>query len=156
MTLVMGAGNYEPDLWVNYAFNSRMEATFKLFSGDKTGKILVSGISVANEFSEPEEMKEKLIHYGIPDSVILTDSLGVRTWVSILRVKDYFKANHIIIVSQKGQLERALFIASCIGIDAVGLVASPNPTNYHFWIIREYLARVKCIADVVAYYLKIS
>lgn len=153
--IVMGAGNYEPDQWINYAFNSRMNAAYQLFKSGKAGKIIVSGLEMPGVFSEPMEMKQVLMEMGVPDSAIITDNQGVRTWASMQRVKDHFKINNIIVISQQGQLERALFIASCLDIDAVGFTAQPSPHYYRYWIRREYLARVKCIADCFAYHLKI-
>ncbi len=153
--LVMGAGNYEPDKWINHSFDHRMLAAEMLYSKRKMKNIIVSGKNVAGDYNEPEEMKEMLIQLGIPSENILMDVTGERTWLSVLGVKHNFKINKVVIISQRGQLERAIFLARSIGIDAIGYVAEPTPRNWRYWQIREYLARLKCVADCVAYYLNL-
>jgi|GEM_PF-998265 len=154
--LVMGAGNYEPDKWINHSFDHRMIAVEMLYSKRKMNKIIVSGKNVAGNYNEPAEMKSVLVQLGIPSDNILMDLSGERTWLSVLGIKENFKVKKVLIISQRGQLERAIFLARSIGIDAVGYVAEPTPRNWRYWQIREYLARLKCVADCVVYYLKIS
>jgi len=150
-TLVMGAGHYKPDKWINHTFNHRMYTAAKLYADKETSKIIVSGLRSSDEYDEVTDMKNVLLEYGIPQKDIITDFGGVRTWSSVERAFHYHKADTIIIVSQRGQLERALFVAGCMGMDAVGLEAEPSPYKYRGWVIREYLARVKCTLDCVSY-----
>jgi SanA protein len=154
--LVMGAGNYEPDKWINHSFDHRMIAVEMLYSKRKMTKIIVSGKNVPGDYNEPEEMKSVLVQLGIPAENVLMDLSGERTWLSVLGVKENFKLKKIVIISQRGQLERAIFLARSIGIDAIGYVAEPTPRNWRYWQLREYLARLKCVADSLGYYLKIS
>ncbi|MBL0340506.1 MAG: YdcF family protein [Bacteroidetes bacterium] len=156
IAIVLGAGNYEPDLWINYHFNERMSASFQLLAGKKAEKIIVSGLELPGVYSEPDEMRQVLVKYGVADSIILSDTQGLRTWASIRRVKEYFESDSIIIISQQGQLERAIFSASCLGIHAIGFVAKEPARQHRLWMLREYLARVKCIVDCIAYHLKIT
>ena len=155
-TLVLGAGNYEPGKWINHAFNHRMHTTAQLFFDNKTTRIIVSGMNVPGDYDEPAEMKEVLMDYGIPDTVIFADWGGTRTWTSVQRVQELFGADSIIIVSQHDHLERALFVANCLGIDAIGLEAEPSPKRNRYWTLREYLARVKCIFDCLSYKFSFS
>lgn len=150
-TLVMGGGNYRPGLWVNHTFNHRMQATAKLYKENKTEKIIASGALTTSELDEVGDMKYVLLEYGIPEQDIITDYEGIRTWASVERAFTFHNTDTIIIVSQCDQLERALFIARCIGMDAIGLRAEPTPRRHRAWTIREYLARVKCTLDCIAY-----
>lgn len=154
--LVMGAGNNEPELWINHSFDHRMEAVCLLYRDKKFEKIILSGIKVPGIYDETDEMKQELLGCGVPESNMILDTLGTRTWYSVLRTQKKFSIKKILIISQKGQLERAIFSAKCIGLDAVGFVAEPNPGNIEYWKVREYLARVKCIADCIAYQFKLS
>ncbi|MDQ3051173.1 MAG: YdcF family protein [Bacteroidota bacterium] len=150
-TLVMGGGNFRPGLWVNHTFNHRMQATAELYKDNKTDKIIASGALTTSELDEVGDMKLVLLEYGIPEADIIIDYEGIRTWASVERTFNYHNADTIIIVSQCDQLERALFIARCIGLDAIGMRAEPTPTRRRAWTIREYLARVKCTLDCIAY-----
>lgn len=153
--LVMGAGNYEPDKWINHSFDHRMIAVEMLYSKRKMTKIIVSGKNVPGDYNEPEEMRSVLVELGIPAENIQMDLSGERTWLSVLGVKENFNLDTILIVSQREQLERAIFLARSIGIDAIGYVAEPTPRNRKYWRLREYLARLKCVADCLGYYLNI-
>ena len=155
-TLVMGAGNYKPEMWINHTFNHRMYTAARLFNENKTGKIIASGTRISDEFDEVAEMKQVLLEYGIPETAIITDYGGVRTWTSVHRAAKYHKVDSIVIVSQHDQLERALFIASCVGLNAIGLEAEPSPRDHRFWTLREYLARVKCTVECIAYKFNFS
>ncbi len=155
-TLVLGAGNYEPDKWINHSFDHRMQTTARLFQSHKTSRIIVSGRELPGQYDEPEEMKTVLKEFGIPDTAIASDYGGDRTWTSLQRVQEILQTDSIIIVSQHEHLERALFIAGCLGINAIGMEAEPSPKNNRFWELREYLARVKCIFDCLSYKFKYS
>jgi SanA protein len=150
-TLVMGAGHYKPDKWINHTFNHRMYTAVKLYTEKKTDKIIASGTRTSDYYDEVSDMRNVLLEYGIPRGDIITDFGGNRTWTSVLRAHKYHKADTIIIVSQRDQLERALFAASCMGVNAVGLLAEPSPWKHRAWTIREYLARVKCTWDCISY-----
>jgi SanA protein len=150
-TLVMGAGHYKPDKWINHTFNDRMYTAVKLYTDKKTEKIIASGTRTSDYYDEVSDMRNVLVEYGIPKEDIITDFGGNRTWSSVQRTLKYHLADTIIIVSQRGQLERALFVAGCMGMDAVGLLAEPSPRKHKAWTIREYLARVKCTYDCIAY-----
>lgn len=150
-TLVMGGGNYKPEKWTNHTFIHRMQSTVVLYKKNKTDKILASGVRATSELDEVADMKLVLTEYGIPESDILTDYRGTRTWASVERALKFHKTDTIIIVSQCDQLERALFISGCIGLNAVGLIAEPSPRHHQMWTIREHLSRVKCTLECIAY-----
>ena len=150
-TLVLGAGNYEPEKWINHSFDHRMHTTSQLYLQNRTHRIIVSGREIPGDYDEPAEMKTVLKDYGVPDTAIISDYGGVRTWASLQRVYERLNADSIIIVSQHEHLERALFIAGCLGMKAIGVEAEPSPRNNRYWELREYLARVKCIFDCLAF-----
>jgi SanA protein len=95
-------------------------------------------------------MERDLIKQGVPKDKIYLDFAGFRTLDSILRAKEIFGIKKCIIVSQKLHLQRALFIASKSGVDAIGFVAKDYPGT-KAWLrmrMREYLARVKAFLDI--------
>jgi SanA protein len=153
-TLVLGSGSTNPGVWENHSFEHRMQAVRDLYFLKKTEKVIVSGISNKKFYNEPFDMKRKLLDYGLPFLAVYPDHGGIRTWVSVERSKNYYKASSLIIVSQEEQLERALFCAGCMGIDAIGFAAEPIPYRHRYWVLREYFARVKSTMDCFVYRLK--
>ena len=153
-TLVLGSGSSPEGLWENDSFLHRMEAATVVYNSGKTKKIIVSGMSNREFYNEPNDMKAALLKAGIPSHVIYPDHGGVRTWNSVERAQSYYKCKSVIIISQADQLERALFIAKCINLDAIGLAADPLHYKHRYWTIREYLARVKCTLEYFEYRLR--
>ncbi|HEX5002628.1 MAG TPA: ElyC/SanA/YdcF family protein [Bacteroidia bacterium] len=156
LVLVPGAGNSEKGKWVNHTFEHRMEGARKIWEHDKNAVFFVSGMILPPYYDEAADMKERLESYGIGDENIISDSLGVRTWVSVEHAAKA-KSNHpLVIVTQQEHLERALFCASCMGVRATGVIAEPPPYKHRYWTYREYAARVKATLDCVAFRLKIK
>lgn len=148
LVLVPGSGTTTDPASPNYSFSFRMKKTTELFKTGKTKKIIVSGISNKIFYNEPNDMKNKLISFGIPARIIYPDHGGTRTFLSVKRVKLHGDIQMLIIISQRKQLERALFIANCLNIPAKGLEADQVPfqvspqEEFH-----ELLSRVKCVAE---------
>lgn len=85
-------------------------------------------------------MKMALIEKGIPDSAIVLDYAGFRTFDSIIRGKEIFGQSSFIIISQPFHNERALYIARQYGINALPLmpkilqhVMGLKPGSERFW-----------------------
>ena len=143
------AGNANP------YFISRMDATALLYHHGKIKKIIVSGEKSPN-YDEPKAMKKFLIYReGIPENIIIEDPKGFSTRESILRCKNEFKQNEVIIVSQGFHNLRALFFARNNDMNALGFDAQDVTKNESYYRnhAREALARVQA---VVYYILGIS
>jgi SanA protein len=95
-------------------------------------------------------MKEELIKQGIPDSVVFLDYAGFRTFDSVIRAKEIFGQDSIIIISQQFHNERAIYIARKNNISAWGYNAK-NVNSYKGFMtkIREYFARDKVFIDLL-------
>jgi SanA protein len=72
-------------------------------------------------------MKKDLMNMGVSEDKIFLDYAGFRTLDSILRAKEIFSQNEILIVSQDFHLERALAIAKLNNIKASGFSAKSPP-----------------------------
>ena len=113
----------------NLFFSYRIDAAAELFRTGKVDYLLVSA--------------------GVPDSAIVSDYAGFRTFDSVVRAKEVFGQTSFTIISQEFHLERALFIASHFGIPAIGYQAKGVPVGYAIKTeIREYFARIKAVLDV--------
>lgn len=122
----------------------RLLTAIELYNNGIAPKILVSGDHEYNDYDEVNVMKDYLIDNGIPSEDIFMDHAGLSTYDSIYRVKKIFKANKVVVVTQKYHLYRTLYISKRIHLKAYGVSASKQ--KYAFQIkrdIREIAARVK-------------
>lgn len=97
-----------------------------------------------DEYDEVTAMKRYAIAHGVPEENILTDPYGLSTYDSIWRIKNVYKYDSAVIVTQQYHLSRALYIAEKLGVDACGVPADPRKYQkqlYHS--AREVLARFK-------------
>ncbi|MDO5656606.1 MAG: ElyC/SanA/YdcF family protein [Flavobacteriaceae bacterium] len=147
--LVLGTSKRVIGGRTNLFFKYRMEAVYNLFSHNKIEYIIVSGDNSLVEYNETRDMRLYLLNLGVPDDRIISDFAGFRTLDSVIRAKEVFGQESLIIVSQPFHNERAVFIAKNHGIDAIGYNArSVNRKNSIKTFYREYLARVKCMIDI--------
>lgn len=134
----------------NPFYINRIEACVALYKERKIERILVSGDNSRTTYDEPTCIKEDLIAAGVPDSVIYLDYAGFCTYDSMVRTKEVFGLSSFTVISQPFHNERALYIASCKGLDAVAFNA-PD-VQLRSWqvrmTIREWLARTKAVLDV--------
>ncbi|KAK6023641.1 hypothetical protein OSTOST_10563 [Ostertagia ostertagi] len=116
----------------------------------KIDYILVSGDNGDEAYNEPETMQADLLAGGIPPDRIILDYAGFRTLDSIVRCKEVFGEDNIIVISQQFHNERALFIARYKDIDAIGFNATDISMKRGFMVqAREKLARVKMALDLL-------
>lgn len=146
--LVLGASKNTPH-GPNLYFAYRMKAAAELYKAGKVKFLLVSGDNHIKAYDEPSDMHDALVELGVPDSCIYLDYAGFRTFDSMVRCKEVFGEDSIIIVSQQFHNQRALFIANHEGIEAIAYNAKEVHNHYSLKTkIREYFARVKCVLDL--------
>lgn len=130
----------------NLYFKYRIEAAAQLYHAGTVTKILLSGDNGTLQYNEPREMRKALIKLNVPDSCIVLDYAGFRTYDSVVRSKEVFGQDSIIIVSQMFHLQRALFIANNKDLVAYGYIAV-DPGQSIKTHLREYPARVSAFID---------
>lgn len=132
----------------NLYFRYRIEAATQVWNAGKLDKIIVSG-DRSGYYNEPNKMKRALVERGIPAERIECDYAGWRTLDSVVRAKEIFGADSILVISQRFQNERAIYLAQANGIQAYGFdardVESHDGLKTKF---REVGARVKMWLDV--------
>jgi SanA protein len=156
VVLILGAGSSEHGKWVNLNFENRMAASKWVYDNNPVKAMVLSGKFQPPYYDEPMAMYRSLSRMGIPDSALVADYRGVRTWESVKSAREQFPDEKILIIAQRPQLQRALFISIVIGADAEGLAAEPSPYHHWYWTYREVLARAKCTLDCFAFILKIN
>ncbi len=133
----------------NLYFTYRMDAAQALWEQGKVEGFIVSGDNRTKYYNEPKEMKAALIQRGIPAKNILCDYAGLRTLDSIIRAKDIFQCEQLILVSQQFHNERACYIAQHHDIEAAAFNAKDVNSKQGLQTnLREYLARVKMMLDL--------
>lgn len=147
--LLLGTIEILPNGRRNLYFDYRIQATVELYRANKIRYIVASGDNHTQSYDEATAMKEALMRKGIPESAIYLDYAGFRTLDSVVRCHKIFGQKSFTIISQLFHNQRAVFIASTKGLDAVGFNARNVSTRYGLKVMmREYLARVKAVLDI--------
>lgn len=132
----------------NPYFNNRMDAVAELYRRGGIKQIIVSGDSSRN-YDETAKMSSALKKRGVPGKIIVRDTKGQNTLKSIKNVKEGFKTDEFIVVSQQFQNERAIFIANHYRMNAVGYNARDiNIKSGYRTFFREKLSRIKVFFDL--------
>ncbi len=133
----------------NPFFEKRIEMAASLYKSGKIDNLILSGDNRSIYYNEPVEMQKALIKLGIPATAITLDYAGLRTLDSIVRSKEIFGQNKLIIITQPFHSYRALFIGNYYGMDAVAMVADEIELESSMKVrIREYFARTKAVLDL--------
>ncbi|MCF2220109.1 YdcF family protein [Chryseobacterium sp. PS-8] len=148
--LLLGTGKTLSNGQPNAYFYNRIQAAADLYKSGKVKYIIVSGDNSQKNYNEPEDMQMALIEYGVPKDNIFLDFAGFRTLDSVVRAKEIFGQNQLIIVSQKFHNERAVFLAKQNGMQAFGYNA-PDVNKYAGLKtnLREYFAKAKAYLDLI-------
>ena len=147
--LVLGTSNKLMDGSPNPFFENRIKTAAALYHEKKVIHFILSGDNRTKYYNEPNEMKKALVKLGVPESAITLDYAGLRTLDSIVRSKEIFGQESIIIITQPFHCYRALFISNYYNINAVAVIASEPTQEQSFNVyIREYFARTKAILDL--------
>ncbi len=153
--LVLGSSRRIRDYVANPFFRNRIEAAAELFKAGKVEYLIVSGNQARGGrprggYDEPADMREALIAAGVPAARIYRDYAGFRTLDSIVRARQVFGQDRVIVVSQPFHLARALFLARSKGLDDIGFAAKDVPLRFGVRTrLREIAARGIAVLDVL-------
>jgi SanA protein len=120
VAMVLGTLPYDPPGRLNPDLGGRLEAGYQLWRAGKVRYLIVSGNRESDAYDEPTVMRKVLIEHGVPPQVIYRDFAGFRTVTSIVRARDIYGQRRLIIVSQRDHLDRAIFLARHLGVEAWG------------------------------------
>ena len=138
----------------NYFFTYRIDAAEALFKAKKIERILISGDDDSlGGVDETVCMRDSLVARGVPSDVIVLDGKGLSTIDSVVRANELYGCESVTVISQRFHNERALYLASHLGLDFMKLQAYNARSPYSMWAYvtyyREFLARVKMFIDIV-------
>lgn len=132
----------------------RIATGVDLYHAGKVDVLLMSGHRDATE-DEPGAMRLYAIERGVPDSAIVMDGGGARTYDSCYRAKAIYGVTDAVVITQQFHLDRALMLCSAMGIDAVGVPAdTQRPWGYSryslmFSLIREFPALTLAVWQLI-------
>jgi SanA protein len=153
--IVLGTSAHLGNGTDNLYFTYRMDAAARLYEAKKVHKFILSGDNRVNDYNEPKDMKKALMKKGIPDSCIVLDYAGLRTFDSMVRCKEIFGQDSVVVVSQQFHNARSLFIANKIGLTAFGFNAKKVTTQKTVKMkFREFFSRIKCVLDIYVFNTK--
>ena len=141
--LVLGAGLL-PDGSPSLMLRERIDTGLRLYEAGAAPKLLMSGDHGREDHDEVNAMKDAALAAGIPSEDVFMDHAGFNTYDSLYRAEAIFGAERVIIVTQAYHLPRALYIASRLGLEAVGVSCDTRRyAGQTMRDIREILARDK-------------
>ncbi|MFP4535917.1 MAG: vancomycin high temperature exclusion protein [Spirochaetaceae bacterium] len=153
VALLLGTSRWVRGGRANPFFDNRVAAAARLYETDKVEFILASGDNSHPSYNEPAYLRAALLRSGVPEERVVLDYAGFSTLDSVVRAREVFGLESVLVVSQPFHLQRALFIADAAGLDAVGYAAA----DVEEWAgvsvrLRESLARVKAVLDVYVFH----
>ncbi|MEA3407476.1 MAG: ElyC/SanA/YdcF family protein [Chloroflexota bacterium] len=140
VAIVFGAGVW-PDGTLSPILADRVQTAMRLYEAGKVRKLLMTGDNQRADYNEPAHMRDYALAQGVPSEDIVLDYAGRRTYDSCYRARHIFCVSEAILVTQSYHLDRALFTARSLGIDAVGVAADRRDYVHiegYWW--RELLA----------------
>jgi SanA protein len=141
VAIVLGA-----KVWENgdpsHVLYDRVVTAVELYRAGRVKKILMSGDNPTENYDEPTAMKATAIKLGIPESDIVLDFAGRRTYDTCYRAKEIFQIQKAVIVTQEFHQARSLYLCNNLGVDSIGITA--NRRRYEgerYWTFREFFSR---------------
>ena len=154
VALVFGTSKRTVGGGENRFFKERMATAASLFEAGKVRHILVSGDNSSQYYNEPRDMLKALGELNVPDSAITLDFAGFRTLDSVVRSKEVFGQDSIILITQKFHCYRALFIANHYGMHAKAVSSDDGGAIGNMLAVREVMARMVAVLDLYVFQRK--
>jgi SanA protein len=150
IAIVFGAGLTRGGL-PTPVLRDRVSAAAQLYFSGKVEKLLMSGDNRTTSYNEPGAMRDYAISLGIPDSDIVLDFAGRRTYDTCYRARAIFGVENALLVTQQFHLPRALFLCDHLGVKAIGVSADLRDYRKYSiisWQIRELPATLTALWDI--------
>jgi Uncharacterized membrane protein len=140
VAVVFGAGVSADGTPSNVLYD-RVLTAVELYRAGRVRKILMSGDNPTRRYDEPTVMKETAVKLGVPETDIVLDFAGRRTYDTCWRAKEIFEIEKAILVTQEFHQPRALYLCNNLGVESVGITA--NRRRYEgesYWALREFFS----------------
>lgn len=137
VAIVFGAG-LRRDGTPTTVLADRIRAAVDLYRRGTVGWILFSGSHGRGD--EPAAMRDFALQLGAPESALVLDRGGSRTYATCERARSVFGIDQALLVTQRYHLPRALATCSALGIQSAGAAADLHPyspRSLWIWRLRE-------------------
>jgi vancomycin permeability regulator SanA len=148
VAIVLGAKVWENGDPSNVLYD-RVVTAVELYRAGRVKKILMSGDNPIENYDEPTAMKVTAFKLGVPESDIVLDFAGRRTYDTCYRAKEIFQIQKAVIVTQEFHQARSLYLCNNLGVDSIGITA--NRRRYEgerYWAVREFFSRASAWFEV--------
>ena len=146
--LVLGAYTYESGR-VSPILRDRLLAALELYEAKRAPKFLVSGDHGQDDYDEVNAMRRFLEDRGVPAEDIFLDHAGFDTYDSMIRARDVFEVEKVLVVTQTFHLRRAVYVGRALGLDCHGVPSDlANYPSLGYLQKREWAARIKAFLEV--------
>ena len=105
----------------------RVNRAVDLYKAGKVRKLLMSGDNSSQYYDEATAMRRHAIKLGVPPDDVVCDFAGFRTFDSIIRARELWGVDSMVIVTQAFHLPRSIYLARRLGLDAHGFIADSRP-----------------------------
>lgn len=155
VAIIFGAG-IDPVGNLSAMLAGRVRMGAKLYTSGKVRVLLLTGDNHVTTYNEPEAMRRYALSLGVPDSALVLDYAGFRTYDSCYRARAIFKVDQAILVTQAFHMDRALLTCNGLGIKSVGVAADVvRPEGYDPGALlssqmREFASTAFAIVDLIS------
>ena len=132
----------------NQFYQQRITTARRLYAAGLVSRIILSGDHQTPYYNEPLVMRNSLVGLGVPDSILYADDGGIRTLDSIIRGKELFGIDEMVIITQRFHAYRALFISNYYQIKAIAIVPDADNKPVFSVLLREFFARPLAVLDL--------
>ncbi|MDQ6787328.1 MAG: YdcF family protein [Acidobacteriota bacterium] len=148
VAIVFGAKVWESNE-LSPVLYDRVITAVELYRAGRVKKLLMSGDNRFENYDEPTAMKQTAVKLGVPESDIVLDFAGRRTYDTCQRAKEIFGVERAILVTQEFHQPRALYLCNNLGIDSIGITADRRRyETVNSWKAREFFARASAWFEI--------
>lgn len=150
VAIVFGAG-LNRDGRPSPVLRDRISTAANLYFAGKVQKLLMSGDNRYLDYNEPGAMQAYALELGVPESAMILDFAGRRTYDTCYRALHIFGVTDALVVTQAYHLPRTLMTCAGLGLNAIGVAADQreyHPRSMARWQIREIPATLVAFWDV--------
>jgi vancomycin permeability regulator SanA len=129
----------------------RVATAADLYLAGKVDWLLLSGTATNEGYSEPLVMARTAQELGVPESALVLDGDGARTYDTCYRAQAIYGVSDAILVTQRWHLPRALYLCDALGLTTVGVASDRHTFGLHltlYWNLREVFATLAAWWDV--------
>lgn len=148
VVMVLGGG-ITRDTQPRPTLQARLDAAHELWEQGAVSHFLLTGDNKNKDHNEPRAMYNYLSAKGVPDPDMTLDPAGLSTYESCERAAKVYSLKEVVITTQTGHLDRAIYLCRSFGIESYGFAAhDEHPISYQ--LVRETLSNTKAVFNVWA------